>query len=70
MCLISVFMISLKKVAILDSVINDQQPALNGQIVAKYDVINKKIIQKIYMVMELQLQASLPQRKMKNGARN
>ncbi|WP_347941235.1 hypothetical protein AAEY33_02895 [Peribacillus simplex] len=63
-------MISLKKVAILDSVINDQQPALNGQIVAKYDVINKKIIQKIYMVMELQLQASLPQRKMKNGARN
>ncbi|MGW8427491.1 hypothetical protein ACWGJQ_18615 [Peribacillus simplex] len=37
--------------------------ALNGQIVAKYDVINKKIIQKIYMVMELQLQASLPQRK-------
>ncbi|MGZ9815468.1 hypothetical protein ACXM0N_05905 [Peribacillus simplex] len=59
-----------KKVAILDSVINDQQPALNGQIVAKYDVINKKIIQKIYMVMELQLQASLPQRKMKNGARN
>ncbi len=70
MCLISVLMISLKKVAILDSVINDQQPALNGQIVAKYDVINKKIIQKIYMVMELQLQASLPQRKMKNGARN
>ncbi|MEK4009772.1 MULTISPECIES: hypothetical protein [Peribacillus] len=46
-----------KKVAILDSVINNQQPALNGQIVAKYDVINKKIIQKIYMVMELQLQA-------------
>jgi hypothetical protein len=46
-----------KKVAILDSVINNQQPVLNGQIVAKYDVINKKIIQKIYMVMELQLQA-------------
>ncbi|MFF2585312.1 hypothetical protein [Peribacillus sp. NPDC058075] len=46
-----------KKVAILESVINNQQPALNGQIVAKYDVINKKIIRKIYMVMELQLQA-------------
>ena len=46
-----------KKVAILESIINNQQPALNGQIVAKYDVINKKIIQKIYMVMELQLQA-------------
>ncbi|CAH0276560.1 MULTISPECIES: hypothetical protein [Bacillaceae] len=32
-----------KKVAILDSVINDQQPALNGQIVAKYDVIKQQM---------------------------